>query len=144
MKKQFWIVICALVLSALCACGEKEPVQTAQPVEEQTAASAAAEEKQEQLPEEAPVEEAPVEEELPEQQPVEPEAAEEAPQTDPDVAMQFIDCELNELIAVLGEPDSASYEESCSGPGDDGILHFGDICVYTYRENGTETIIDVE
>ena len=48
------------------------------------------------------------------------------------------------LLEQLGEPLSQSYEESCSGPGDDGIWQYEGFIVFTYREDGAETVVDAE
>lgn len=48
------------------------------------------------------------------------------------------------LYAIAGQPQDSHYEYSCSGPGDDGILYYQDFIVFTYVENGLETIVDAE
>lgn len=60
-----------------------------------------------------------------------------------DTAMTFIDGPVSALIAVLGEPEDSSYASSCNGPGEDGELYYADFTVYTYREDGKETVVDV-
>ena len=47
------------------------------------------------------------------------------------------------LIAAIGSPISSSYAPSCLGPGEDGELIYNGFTVYTYRENGVETVEDV-
>lgn len=49
-----------------------------------------------------------------------------------------------ELYALLGEPESSDYAPSCMGPGEDGCLYYDGFTVYTYRENGSEVVYDVE
>lgn len=60
------------------------------------------------------------------------------------LAMEYIGKPADELIAVIGEPDERDYAPSCMGDGEDGNLYYGGLIVYTYRENGEETIQDVE
>lgn len=52
--------------------------------------------------------------------------------------------DVNNLYAIAGTPLDSHYEYSCSGPGDDGILYYQDFIVFTYVENGLETIVDAE
>lgn len=47
------------------------------------------------------------------------------------------------LVAGIGSPNSSSYSPSCMGDGEDGELHYNGFTVYTYRENGSETVTDV-
>ena len=63
-----------------------------------------------------------------------------------EIALTFVDKSVDELKAVLGEPDDSLYEDSCSGDGDDGFLYYGDVTVFTYREadGSAETVIDAE
>lgn len=56
----------------------------------------------------------------------------------------FIGASLDELIAAIGEPQSSDYAPSCLGPGEDGNLYYDGFIVYTYREDGTETVEYVE
>lgn len=60
-----------------------------------------------------------------------------------DEALNFVDAPVADLIAAIGEPDSSSYASSCDGPGEDGELYYADFTVYTYREDGEETVVDV-
>ena len=48
------------------------------------------------------------------------------------------------LYAIAGQPQDSHYEYSCSGPGDDGILYYQDYIVFTYVDDGVETIVDAE
>lgn len=48
--------------------------------------------------------------------------------------------DMGSLKALLGEPVKAEYMASCMGPGEDGILQYQGFTVYTYLENGTETV----
>ena len=83
---------------------------------------------------EEPQSEAPVEE--PAEEPAEPTLLE--------TALTFVDKDASELIAAIGEPLDKVYEESCSGPGDDGVWTYDGLTVFTYTENGVETIVDAE
>lgn len=130
MKKSIAIWIGALCLTLLCACGE-----TAEPAPE-TPAPDAQEAAAQTLPEIAPAAqpEAPAQEQ--EEAPEEPSALE--------TALTFVDQDAAALISAIGEPLETQYEASCSGPGDDGVWTYDGFTVYTYRENGVETIVDAE
>lgn len=123
----------ALILSLLLlltACGSTvEPVVTTEaPVAEATVIETAA---QTEAPAEAPTE-----------TPTEAEPTESAL----DLALSFVDKPLEELMAVLGEPGDAYYEESCIGEGEDGILTYDGFTVYTFRpaDGSAETVVDAE
>ena len=60
-----------------------------------------------------------------------------------DAARAYIGQSASSLIAALGAPISTSYAPSCLGPGEDGELIYDSFTVYTYRENGVETVEDV-
>ena len=130
MKKSIAILMLTLCLALLCACGE-----TAEPAPE-TLAPDAQEAAAQTLPEEAPAAqpEAPAQE--PEEAPKEPSALE--------TALTFVDQDAAALVQAIGEPLETQYEASCSGPGDDGVWTYDGFTVYTYRENGVETIVDAE
>ena len=89
-----------------------------------------------QEPEEAAeqADDAPAQE--PEEAPTEPSALE--------TALTFVDQDAAALVLAIGEPLETQYEASCSGPGDDGVWTYDGFTVYTYRENGVETIVDAE
>lgn len=63
-----------------------------------------------------------------------------------DAALACVDQDVQVLYAAIGDPVSASYEASCMGDGDDGILQYDGFIVFTYREpdGGAETVIDAE
>ena len=71
----------------------------------------------------------------------EPEAEPVVPTAD--AARAYIGQSASNLIAALGSPISSSYAPSCLGPGEDGELIYSGFTVYTYRENGVETVEDV-
>lgn len=142
MKKIRKALALCLLLAALTACGAE--AESAAPVVEETVTPAA---------EAAPVEEAEETPEAPEaaekaaaQTPAEPvEAAEPAGPTAED-ALAFVDQDVSALIEAIGEPLSRSYEASCAGDGDDGILEYDGFLVFTYREpdGSAETVVDAE
>ena len=53
---------------------------------------------------------------------------------------------VEELIALIGEPESSDYAPSCLNPGvgEDGNLYYEGFTVYTYKEDGVEEVVDVE
>ena len=59
-------------------------------------------------------------------------------------ALACVDQDISALYAAIGEPESSRYEYSCSGPGDDGVLFYDGFLVFTYKENGVETVVDAE
>ena len=144
--KRTIIILCTICLLALLAgCGAEqtaqeaapaEPVQTAEPVETAPQEAAAPE---------APAEPEPAAEPAAEAEPEEP-AAPAEPETPAglELALSLTGQDTAGLLEQLGEPLSQSYEESCSGPGDDGIWQYEGFIVFTYRENGAETVVDAE
>ena len=78
----------------------------------------------------------------------EPAVAEEPAAPTPEealaIAMGYIGRPVAELISVIGEPGEKDYAKSCMGPGEDGNLYYDGFIVYTYLEDGEETIQDVE
>lgn len=143
MKKRVLVLVLVCLLAVgLAACGAAAETETAQ--ETQASTVEAGPEEQAAAPVEEPEapaaeEEAPVVEEMP----AEPE--EPAGPTVED-ALAFVDQDVNEMIAAIGEPISSTYEYSCSGPGDDGVLQYDGFIVFTYREpdQSAETVIDAE
>ena len=138
--KRIMISLMALALLALlCACGETEQTaaQTTAPAAEEIT-----EEKAPETPEEAAAQELAREER---EETIEEAAAEASEARSPlETALTFVDHDAGELIAAIGEPQEKAYEESCSGPGEDGIWTYDGFTVFTYLENGVETIIDAE
>ena len=61
-----------------------------------------------------------------------------------DEVLALVGQDVNNLYAIAGMPQDSHYEYSCSGPGDDGILYYQDYIVFTYVEDGLETIVDAE
>ena len=64
-----------------------------------------------------------------------------APTASPmEIAQTYIDCEVEELIAEIGEPLESDYASSCLGPGKDGNLVYDGFTVYTYKEGSSEIV----
>lgn len=59
-------------------------------------------------------------------------------------ASGYIGSSAAALESALGAPQSKSYSPSCMGAGEDGIWSYGSFTVYTYRENGVETVEAVQ
>lgn len=55
-------------------------------------------------------------------------------------ASGYIGSSASALEAALGSPSSKSYSPSCMGEGEDGVWSYSGFTVYTYRENGVETV----
>ena len=92
----------------------------------------------------APKEEAP-------QVPEEPAVSVLAPEPEPEPAAPtaaqasgYIGGSASALESALGSPNSKSYSPSCMGEGEDGIWSYSGFTVYTYRENGVETVEAVQ
>ena len=138
MKKKLTriLLVCLLLAAAavLSACGEKpEAAQETAP----TAAEPA------EQPEQTEQEPEPVQTQQPE--PAEAELPEETKAPGAlETALSFVDQDAQLLLDALGEPQQKLYEASCSGPGDDGIWVYEDVTVFTYLENGIETVVDAE
>ena len=78
---------------------------------------------------------APEPEPEPEPEPAAPTAAQ---------ASAYIGGSASAVVGALGSPNSKSYSPSCMGEGEDGIWNYGSFTVYTYRENGSETVEAVQ
>lgn len=134
MKKVFSILLCFILLLSLCACGGKEEPEApadapaAAPTEAPTDAPA---EDVTEAPTDAPAEDVPAEPDEAEDDPVE-------------AVRGLIDRPIEDLYALIGEPESSDYAPSCMGDGEDGMLFYDGFIVYTYREGETETVYDVE
>lgn len=60
------------------------------------------------------------------------------------LAMTCIDKSVDDLYALIGQPNSSDYAPSCLGDGEDGNLYYDGFTVYTYKEGETETVSFVE
>lgn len=123
MKKMIALLLAVLMMAGLCACGDEETPATQPPVSQTDPSNEPAQ----------PTEPSEV-------QPTEPE------KTAFELAEECIDKSLEELISLIGEPDSADYAPSCLNPGvgEDGNLYYEGFVVYTYREGDKETVTYVE
>ena len=62
-----------------------------------------------------------------------------------ELAQSCIDKSVDELYALIGEPQSSDYAPSCLAEGaEDGNLSYADFIVYTLRTGDTEIVKDVE
>ena len=116
----FAAILCLALCLSLCACGTKEepaPVSTPAPVQETA------------VPTEAPIEEA-----------AEPEAPAEEAVDLKAVAESYIDKDVSELFAAIGEPLESLYAPSCLGDGEDGEHRYEGFTVYTYKEGESEIV----
>ncbi len=59
------------------------------------------------------------------------------------LVQNYLEQDVSELIAVIGEPISRSYATSCGGEGEDGELVYDGFTVYTFRNGDTEIVKDV-
>jgi len=168
MKKLFVLVFCAM-LALLWACSAPSApaataVPTAAPAPAQTAAptSAATAEPTpaptpvptaEPTPEAAP-EATPAPTPIPTPEPTPEPTPAPTPEPTPEptmspeelkaIAEQYIDEPVEELFKAIGRPQSSDYAPSCLGDGEDGNLYYDGFTVYTYREDGEETVSYVE
>lgn len=134
MKKILSLLLCFALLLCLCACGGESaeiPSSENEPAANQTPDAS-----------EAPAgNEDPSESEQPSED-VEPSGDSAADMVE--LVKSYIDKPIEELYAVIGEPESSDYAPSCLGDGEDGMLIYDGFIVYTYREGDTETVYDVE
>ena len=145
MKKTIAIILALMMLLSFAACGDAEDAAI-DAIGGQDGPEVSATAEPVKTPEPTPAPEA-SEEPAPEvEETPKPEFVEE-PAVENDLkatAESFIGAALEELIAVIGEPESSDYAPSCLGEGEDGNLYYDGFIVYTYRENGTETVEYVE
>ena len=135
MKKIAILMLCLTVL--LCGCGS-EPAET-------TAPKAPAETTAPAVSTTAPETTAPETTTVPETTAVETTEETEPVDEARVLAESCIDKSVEELYKLIGEPDSADYAPSCLDEnGEDGILYYENVIVYTYREGDTETVSFVE
>lgn len=165
MKKLLILIFCAL-LALLWACSAPTPAptaaHTATPAPETTSAPAetpaqtaapTAEPTPEPASEPTPVPTpeptpAPTPEPTPEPTPAPTPEPTPEPTRSPEelkaIAEGYIDEPVEELFKAIGKPQSSDYAPSCLGDGEDGNLYYDGFTVYTYRENGEETVSYVE
>lgn len=124
MKKILAMILACVMLAALCACGTNGDDTTVDQTNQTTESTAAPETTVPETTENQPTEDAVA-----------------APV---DLAKSCIDKGVDELFALIGEPESSDYAPSCLMEGEDGMLFYDGFIVYTYRLDGTETVVDVE
>lgn len=136
MKKMIAILLALLMMLSLAACGEEE--KSVESVGGQDGPEVTVTAEPTKTPEPTP-------EATPKVTPEPTPTPEAEPEDDlKATAESFIGAALEELIAAIGEPESSDYAPSCIGPGEDGNLYYEGFIVYTYREDGTETVEYVE
>lgn len=151
MKKTAILLMICLLTALLCACGSgpvpgETPVPTVTPGAAASAGPAPSDAAE--TPTEAP-EAGSGAEPTPD---AAPEPSAEPGPADSDlsaeeakaIALLYVDAPVEDLIARIGEPLSADYAPSCLGEGEDGNLYYDGFIVYTYLENGVETVTYVE
>lgn len=167
MKQILSFTLAVCLVLGLCACGNgADPVETPQASAPVETAGVPATGTPEPTPENSPAPATPEPSAPPEEtpEPVESEPPEEpvhtetpvvqtpapvetaAPVTDPKtVAAGYIGQNVSGLYAAIGYPQYSDYAPSCLGEGgEDGNLYYDGFIVYTYRENGVETVNYVE
>ncbi len=79
-----------------------------------------------------------------EDKPVEPEKPAESEPSAYEQALALVEQNVNELYALIGQPNDSMYADSCLGEGEDGELYYDGFTVYTFRDlEGFEKIYDV-
>ena len=130
MKKIVVMLLAALLLMSLCACGKEETAPTA--VDEQINVTPKVEET------------TPTAVETPTETTPETETVETAADLKA-LAESCIDKDVSELYALIGQPNSSDYAPSCLVQGgEDGMLYYDGFVVYTTREGDVETVYYVE
>ena len=135
MKKFVVILLAAMMLLSLAACGakEEEPIEpvkiNVQPKVEGTAAE--------------PTSPVTVEETM---MPTEDPAvlAQQRIQEQKALAESCIDKDVSKLYELIGKPESSEYAPSCLVDGEDGALYYEGFVVYTTREGDVENVYYVE
>ena len=130
MKKILSLMLAAMLVLGLAACGDAGSTETPAPTA-------------------APSEAAP-EDTTSTTEAVEGTAAPEDGENSGDTSLletakTFEGAPVEDLIAAIGEPESSDYAPSCLGEGEDGNLYYDGFTVYTYRDtDGQETVNYVE
>ena len=143
MKEIIVMLLAAVLLLSLCACGADVPEGnadlqiTAKPKTEETTDEAT-------IPEETT-------EDVTTPEDTTVETTETAKETTTDgssnkkaLAESCVGKNVSELYALIGQPKSSDYAPSCLVDGEDGMLYYDGFVVYTTRENGVETVYYVE
>ncbi len=120
MKQRITAMLLALALcGSLAACGNAEDTGRAEQQEENQTVDTM---KPDAQPETEP-------------EPSKPTAAQ---------ASGYVGSSASAMESALGSPSSKTYSPSCMGEGEDGIWTYDGFTVYTYRENGSETVEAVQ
>lgn len=64
-----------------------------------------------------------------------------------EAALNCVDKSVEDLYALIGQPESSDYAPSCLNPdggAEDGELYYDGFTVYTYKTADNETVVDVE
>lgn len=133
------LLIAALLLT-FAACGaDQEPAPTSTPVE--TSEPTPAPTSTPETPSTPEVTPTPVPAATPAPTPAPDTQTTPVSDADPKATAQgLVGSDISALYAAVGYPTSSSYAPSCLGEGEDGELLYDGFTVYTYRENGVETI----
>lgn len=141
MKKIVLMLLAAVMLLSLCACGADVPegngdlMITAKPKTENTTEDTTVPEDT-TAPEETTGD---VTEDTTEKQ------GETKPNNDKKaLAESCVGKNVSELYALIGQPTSSDYAPSCLVDGEDGMLYYDGFVVYTTREGNVETVYYVE
>lgn len=126
MKKLILILLAAVMLLSLCACGAEVP-------EDESDLQVTAKPKTETVDTTAS------------EQTTEPEEETTADADKKELAKSCIEKDVAELYALIGQPDSSDYAPSCLVEGgEDGMLYYDGFVVYTTRNGDIETVYYVE
>lgn len=132
MKKIVAMLLAALLVLGLCACGQEAPAEEDAPINVTPKVEATEAAQVTTAATEAPATEAPT-------APAAIEAADKKA-----LAESCIDKDVNYLYELIGKPDSSDYAPSCLVDGEDGMLYYDGFVVYTTREGDKETVYYVE
>lgn len=74
------------------------------------------------------------------------ETTEPAPTENPlrQTAMEYVDMDVQDLVAAIGEPLEWTYAPSCLGDGEDGNLVYDGFLVFTYKDETGEVVTLVD
>lgn len=147
MKKLFALILAVLMLLSMAACGTMEQPgadgENDPAVTEPKNAEPNAENEPADAEKNAPADAEPdAPQNVEPQQPAESQPA--AVSADKATAAGYVGSDVSALYAAIGRPASSDYAPSCLGTGEDGNLYYDGFTVYTYRENGSETVQYVE
>jgi len=143
MKKIIVMLLAAVLLLSLCACGADVPEGdanlqiTAKPKTQETTGETT-------VPEETTGDVTVPEDTTGETTEPAQETTTEGNSELKALAQGCVGKNVSELYALIGQPKSSDYAPSCLVDGEDGMLYYDGFVVYTTRENGVETVYYVE